>query len=400
MDVRTRRGRLPLTLVLGLFATACPRPPVDPTEGDGGAIEGRVGPVDFMRFVQDRPAIGGDWYDYDEAGGHVLTPFPHAYVVREGEGQDARYAAFRVISYYDPDSADSGRFTVGYSMFSDGAWSAEGEWLTSKNVKDDGAVCLDLFTRTEPDCAGAGWQVLLRAYPFLAREGPIVVNRPGVFVRSVEGIPGAGAVHVATLDGRTSLSGLPDPRGIADLDDGDAPGWESASWDLSRFAPNLPRRGMALGARFVDDGFTERGDRYLLLNARRSLVRFEVQPVVDGDVEAGLAFTFTKAAVELRDNTVPEEVSAPVSAVVEMPGPGERVLLTFESDTLVPPSSDLEGGAPPHIPPKESRWDLALERRSDGAPRLVLSPGSAVFNATALSPEPPASLEDIAPPLE
>lgn len=395
-----RRAVGAIAIGVGLMITGCPRPPVGPFVGDAGPIAGRVGPIDFMKFVQDRPAIGGDWYAYDEAGGHVLTPLPHAYVVKDGDDGSERYAAFRVVSYYDPDTADSGRFTIATSVYDGGAWTAEDERLTSRNVKDEGAVCLDLFAGTERDCAGADWQVVLRAFPFLAREGPIVVNRPGVFVRSIAGLPEAGSVRVATLDGRQSLAGLPDPRGIPDLVDGDAPGWDSASWDLARFAPNLPRRGMALGARFVDDGFVGRDDRYLLVNARRSLVRFEVRPVADGDVEAGLSFAWSKLPVDLRDNTIEDTKAEERTAVVEMPAPGERALLSFESETLQPPAAEVSGGVPPHIPPKESRWDLALERDGDGTPRLVLSPGAALYNATALSSAPPASLDEAAPPLK
>lgn len=391
------RPDLLVALVFAPLAAACPLTSGGGGGGGGTGKEERIGPIDFMRFVQDQPAVGGDWYAYDEEGGHVLTPLAHAYVIREGSEETARYAALRIVSYYDPDTAESGRFTVSTSTWA-GAWSDEEPWVTRKNVKTDGPVCLDLFARLERPCEGDAWQVMLRAYRFLAREGPIVVNQPGLFVRSAVGLPEAGDVKVATLTDRSTLSGLPNPTTLDEHRDAPPTSWESIEWSRDAFASDLPLAGMALGERFVDEGFVGRDDRYLLLNAPRSLVRFEVRPKVDGDVESGLSFTFTKVKLEIGDNTIPKAVPPAHEVSVAMPPLGQTTFLSFEEDALVLSGAALDGTALPHLVPVESRWDLALRRTFDGRALLLLSPGAALYNATALAPEPPASLEETLPP--
>src|SRR5690606_12325517 len=102
-----------------------------------------------------------------------------------------------------------------------------------------------------------------------------------------------------------------------------------------RYAVDLPERGMAIGARFVGDGFTATGDVWFLLNARRSLVRFQVRPTTEGAPEEGLTFSFSRATVDIADDTVPLEVAAPVERHVELPAAGERRYLSFEEDALV-----------------------------------------------------------------
>jgi hypothetical protein len=374
-----QRSAIHVVVLASVFAlAACPGPSGGGDAGPGGE---RSGSIDFMQFVQDRPAVGGDWYDYDEEGGHVLTPFPHAYLVREGSGGDARYAALRIVTYYDPDTADSGRFTVSTTTW-DGSWGNESEWLTSKNIKEEGPLCLELFSSAENDCAGSDWQVQLRAYSFLAREGPIVVTRPGLFVRSAAGLAAAGDVAVATVDNTSNLSGLPAPATLADLVDGDAANFASTEWSYGNYAVNLPRAGMAIGRRFVDAGFVGNDHVWVLLNARRSVVRFVVEPLADGDTEAGLRFTFTRAPLDLLDNTIPLEASEPLSVNVDVPAAGEETLLWFEADDLAP-DPDAEATLP-HLPPRESGWDLRLRRADDGEVQLLVSPGAAVYNATAL----------------
>ncbi len=362
-----------VVVVLGGALACVPTPPSD----DAGPGEARTGPIDFLRMVHDRPAVGGDWYDYDEAGGHIIAPLPQVYVLREGHDEGARYAALRVVSYYDPDTADSGRFTIALRAYDGAAWLPETEWLTSRSVKDGGPLCLDLFSKSEPDCASALWQVQLRATRWLALEGPIVVARPSLQVRSAHGLAGAGDVVIATLAERPSLSGLPQPTSIEDLDDGRQSSWSSSEWDRARYAPDLPERGMAVGARFVDDGFVGNGDVWALLNARRSLVRFQVRPASDGDPDAGLVFTFNKVAVDISDDTIPLEVPASRDVSVPVPGVGARTYLSFEADDLV-----TEAGAGLHDVPAENQWDLAVVRADDGVVRLVVSAGAAVYNLT------------------
>lgn len=369
-----RSARLAVVLVVATSGALACIP--TPTGGDAGPSGPRSGPLDFLAMVHDRPAIGGDWYLYDEAGGHIIEPLPRVYLLREGSGGDARYAALRVVSYYDPGNAESGRFTLAYRVY-DGGWQPEQEWLTPRNVKDDGAFCLDLFAKAERDCASDAWQLQLRATRWLALEGPIVVARPSVHVRSTHGIAAAGDVLVATLE-QEALSGLPNPSTLPVLDDGPQASWSGSDWDRARYAPDLPERGMAVGARFLDEGFTASGDVWLLLNARRSLLRFTVKPVTDGVLDDGLAFTFSKVPVDISDDTIPLDAPAAEERLVPVPAAGERAWLSFEEPELVVAH---EGGL--HEIPAENGWDLALVRADDGSLRLQVSPGAAVYNATA-----------------
>lgn len=374
-----------LFVVVTSGALACiPVPPASDA-GPGGP---RSAPIDFLSFVHDRPAIGGDWYDYDEAGGHLIEPLPRVYLVQEGLEPDARYLALRVASYYDPNTAESGRFTLAYRRYT-GGWSAEEEWLTPRNVKDDGPLCVDLFAKAERDCASDAWQLQLRAARWLALEGPIVVARPTLRVRSAHGLSAAGDVLVATLQ-RETLASLPAPA-LAVLDDGPQPSWTDTDWDRTRYAVDLPERGMAIGARFVGDGFTATGDVWFLLNARRSLVRFQVRPTTEGAPEEGLTLSFSRATVDIADDTVPLEVAAPVERHVELPAAGERRYLSFEEDALV-----VEHAGALHEVPEENQWDLALVRADDGAVRVLLSAGAAVYNASAR--DGATTLEDAALP--
>jgi hypothetical protein len=380
---------LPLSL-LALVACAPARP-----DRDAGSVGDRRGPIDFLKFVQDRPAVGGDWYQYNEEAGHVLTPFEHVYVTRTAGCGDACYAALRVVTYYDSQTAESGRFTLRYRTW-DGAWSDESEWVSSKNIKSEGPVCFDFVATNEVDCALGGWQVQLRAYSFLAREGPIVVNRPGLFVHSFDGFPNAGDVRVATLVDRSTLDALPDPTGIVELDDRPPSTWTSTAWDLTAFAPNLPQAGMILGDRAFGEGFVATGDALLLENAQRRLSRFVIAPVTEGAVDDGVVVTHAGLDLDLADNTVAREWPDAQDVTVDAPALGEMTLLSFEEAELVV-TPDAEATLP-HVPPRESGWDLALVRVTADHLRVVLSPGSALYNATQI--DQVTSLEDAHPPLE
>lgn len=340
--------------------------------------------------MHDRPAVGGDWYEYDEDGGHLIAPYPHVYVVRDGAEDAARYVAVRIVSYYDPATADSGRFTLAYRVY-DGGWASEQEWTTPKNVKEEGALCLDLFTKSERDCGTDLWQLKLHATRWLALEGPIVVARPTLGFRSALDVATAGDVRVATLDGRDSLAGLPSPSSISVLADGPQTSWTDTEWDRASYAVDLPERGMAVGARFVAAGFTTNDDVWLLQNARRSLVRFQVRPVTEGDLAAGLTFTYNKVTVDLLDDTAPAEVPESREVTVDVPGAGERTYVSFEEDELV---VDVTGAF--HEVPAENTWDLALLRSNDGALRVLLSPGAAAYNATQR--DGAVTLDDAMPP--
>lgn len=374
------------SLALGILVlSGCPRPPVDGPL-DGGTEAGRLA-VNFLAFAQDRPAVGGDWYLYQEEAGHLLEPFDHVYVVKSGPEGTPNFGALRLVSYYDPDNAESGRFTVRTAEWGGTTWNATESILLQKNIKSDGPACLDLHGPSlETNCADDSWQVVLRAYPFLAREGPIVVTRPGVFVRSVAGVPDAGRARIATLDNTTTLDGLPDPATIDELNDAVPEEWGPPSYDLGNFAPNLPLAGMAIGPRFVDDEFGAREDVFFLVNAVRHMIRFQVRPNVDGVPEPGLRFTWSNDEVDLDDNTIAEKPSDRLMVDIPIPEVGETIFLSFEAPDLVMDDEFLSDAQLPHFPPNERRWDLALTQPTDGDVRLVLSPSAAVYNASARDP--------------
>jgi hypothetical protein len=358
---------------------ACERPPILPTD-KGPVDEGRYGPVDFPSFLQDRPAVGGDWYLYDEEAGHLLTPFEQAYVLREGTGPATRYAAVRIYTYYDPNTADSGTFTIGYATFDDtGGWSDESEWFTAHDIKRDGPICLDLFTESDVACTTSSWQAQFRIYPFMALEGPIVVARPGLFVRSAEG-QDRGDVHVATVF-NPDLTALPDPRDIADFEDTVAPDWDFVSWDTGRFAVNLPQAGMALGSRAFGGGFTSTGDILFLATPRRQIVRMTLSPTVDGERDSGFDVTFSAVDIDLSDNTIPDAFPPAVTSHVSTLAGG---YLKFDSDEGVIERIETSDAVPPHLPELENRWDLELVITDAGNLRLLVSPGGAIYNATVI----------------
>ncbi len=372
------------TVLLG-SAAACERPPVDGTV-DGGAGEGRLA-VNFLAFAQDRPAVGGDWYLYKEEAGHLLEPFDHVYVVKSGPAGTPSYGAVRLVSYYDPDTAESGRFTVRTGRWDGATWETTEAILLQKNIKSDGPSCLDLEgPALEVNCADNTWQVMLRAYPFLAREGPIVVTRPGLFVRSTAATDVDGRAKIATVDGSTTIDSLPDPSTIEDLDDGARTDWGPVSYNLGQYAANLPLKGMAVGTRFVNDGFGARDDVFFLVNAVRSMVRFQVRPNVDGVVEPGLQLTWSNDEIDLDDNTISDTPSDRLMADIPIPDVGETIFLSFEEPDLVMDAQYLADAQLPHLPPNERRWDLALTQPTEGDVRLVLSPSAAIYNASDADP--------------
>lgn len=393
-------GFRPSALLLAL-ATALALAPAcagsSGTGGDGdGDGDGPVGPIDFPLFVQDRHAIGGDWYLYDEEGGHALTPFDHAYLFEDRSGDEVRYGAVRIDTYYDTDTAESGVFTFRFKTWNGTAWSGETEHVSSKNIKSAGPVCFDLFAGAEVDCAGTSWQLTFRIYRFLVRTGPIVVARPGLFLRQAPLVDGGAPIRAATLETTTGLESLPDPTTVPALDDVAPAGWGDPGYDLARWAPNLPEAGRVLGARFVDDGFAARPDVYFLLNAGNTLFRFTVVPVADGDPSAGLSFTVTGQDVDRQARTVPAEVPEARTVTVAAPAAGAMTFIDLDAADLALPASLLADIDPPDHAPAENEWELALEWQGDRL-ELLVSSGAALYNATALDDE--EVLMEATPPL-
>lgn len=366
--------------------------------GGGPSGDGTLGPVALERFQQDRYAIGAKWFQYSPEG-HVLTPYPDAYVLRLGDEDPPRYVALRILSYYDRSTGESGLFTLALAEWDGSAWGAEEEWVTPRNVKAGGPLCVDVLARKERDCGGTDWHLNLRTFSSLSTLSQIVVNNAGVFLRSHPGAD-AGQVHVAKLAGQETLSGLPAPSSLRDLDDGPRSSWQDSDWDFSRFAANVPERGLLLGRRFVDEGFRGRDDVYFLVNGRFTLARFTVRPTVEGDPETGLTFTLSTVPIE-RGETSITTLDVDVRTV-EVPAPpvGEVRYLSFDREDLLADPARVGEARWPHEPPPGLFWDLALERLEDGALRFMLSPASGLLNGTdLLGAEAMSPFEDAWPPL-
>ncbi len=365
-------------------AAGCERPPVGPPPTEPPQ-EGRVGPVAFETFVQDRPAIAGKWYDYNPDG-HTLDPKPQAWIVRDTDPDTgaARFASFRVVSIYDADTADSGVFTLATATWDGAAWGAESSWTASKNIKLEGPVCLDLFGDVEADCASDAWQVRFAIFQYFSPLAGIAVADPGIFVRSVDGTDAFGDVRIAREDGVTALADLPDPSALGNLEDAPPPAYDGTDWDFGKLGPDLPRAGMALGSRFVDDGFTGRDDVWWLMSFRYELARLQVRPVADGDPSKGLRFTFASVAMERSDSSIPDTFPEAHSVDVPLPAVGDASWLTLTTPDLQLAAADLDGASYPFAPPKTTRWDFAIERPADGDVRLLLSPSACTLNATQL----------------
>lgn len=370
-----------LAIALAAAGVGCPRPPVGPPPPPP-PDEDRTGPLAAEVCIQDRPAISGKWYDYDPDG-HTLTPKPQAWILRDRSTDPARFLALRIVSVYETDAAESGRFTFGVASWDGAAWSGENEWVTPRNMKD-ADLCLDVFAQSEVACDGDAWHLRLAEFQYLSPMSGFAAQNLGVFSRSWAGRPELGDVRLARLDDVTSLAGLPDPTTLGELADGPATSWESTDWAFQQLATDLPEAGMALGRRFVDAGLVGRDDVYFMLTTRYDLVRFTVRPITDGDADAGLRFSFAAIPVEFEDYSMPADIPAPTDVEVAMPAPGSASWLTFKEPTLLPSADDLAGAAFPFLPPRSSRFDLAVERLPDGEVRLLLSPGSCVINGTQL----------------
>jgi hypothetical protein len=367
---------VPLALALGCPGTG------STGDGDGdGDGDDTFGPIAFEDFVQDRPAVGGDWYLYDEAGGHVLTPYAQAYLVREMTADAPRYAAVKIDSYYDPDTAESGTFTFQVKTW-DGAWSAATEHVTHNIKSDDGPYCFDAFAAAEVDCEGTAWQFNFRIYKFLVRTGPIVVARPGLFARQAPLVDDGPPVFLATLETDNGLDGLPNPTTVDDLDDGPPLDWGDPTYTYANWTPNLPTAGRVLGPRWVDDGHVGRPDVYFLLDAQTNLVRFTITPVTDGDRSSDIHFTFSTVAVERNERTIPSEVPEPTEVDVPPPAAGQMLFVDFDAGDLRLSNAELEGSDPPDLVPDEGSWQLALEGFADRV-EVRVSSGAILYNATA-----------------
>ena len=284
---------------------------------------------------------------------------------------------------YEPDAVESGRFTFGIASWDGAAWSTEEEWLTPRNMKDED-LCLDVFARTEIPCADTTWQLRLAEFQYLSPLSGFSAQNLGLFARGWAGRADLGDVRLARLDDVPALAALPDPTPLAELADAPAASWQTTDWAFEQLAPDLPEAGMALGRRFVDDGFVGRDDVYFMLATRYDVVRFTVRPITDGDPGAGLRIAFATIQVEFDDMSMPKAIPEPTEVDVAMPEPGAVTWLTFKEPTLLSPADDVADAVYPFVRPKSSRFDLAVERLPDGTARLLMSPGTCVINASQL----------------
>ncbi len=393
--------RTAVVLLVGAAAACAPTGvrPEDPDAGPGG--DGRTGPVAIdASWLQDRYAVMGRWYDYESVS-HLITPRPYSWILAEGQGDAARYAAFRIVSYYDENTSEPGLITLALSTWNGASFDAEQEWTASANIKTtDEPLCVDVFARVEVDCTGTTWQLMLRMYKDMAPLSVIVIKDPGIFLRSWSGRPDLGDVRVARFD-ITDLSVLPAPSTIAALvEEPAADDWVTTDWDFGAFATNLPQNGMVLGDRFVDEGFVARDDTYFFANGRFTISKLTVKPQADGDVSAGLVFRVGGSALVREDFSI-EEFPALRDVDVAMPAVGEIVYLSFEQEDLLAPAADTADSSWPFLPPDGSRWDLALERVDDDTARLIVSPAAAVWDSRPYlcDPTDPPPPDDLPPPV-
>lgn len=380
--LRALRGALGALALLGLGACG------PGGDGEPEIPEGAFG-IDLSTFVGDQRAIAAGWYDYD-FDSHILTPFPQSYVVVDTSEGAPRYAAFRVLTYYDEATAESGHFSLAVSTWSSG-WAAATEWSSASSIRTGGAVCLDLFTLEEPACDGAGWQLQLRVFPLLVPEVSLVVGNPGIFLRSVAGHPELDEVRAATLD-VDDLTGLPDPTTLAELDDGPSPAWDDVHWDRGALAPNLPERGMVVG-RALADRAEAPAHVLFLLTASLDLVRFSIEAGADPDtfqVTSSVAERHVRSGLHL-------PFGPPRTVTLAAPSEGGLVYLSFADDDLVAYGGEVPV-ADQLTPPFEDGWDCALER-VEGALRLVLSPSALAHDLTAAGGGDVTSFDDAMPPL-
>ncbi len=340
------------------------------------------GPIDFTAFGQDRHAVGGDWYAYNEAAGHVLTPFEQAYIIRDDRVDDpSAFAAVSLSSYYDPDTAESGVFTFSYAVWDGADWGAPTE-VATPNIKSDGPYCIDLFAGAERDCGtDDSWQMQLRIYRFFVQTGPLVVARPGLFLNQVDDGTGDPVVYAATYETTLGLSDLPDPTGLDDLATLTPADFDDPTFDYARFAADLPTAGRVLGTRFAGPGFTALDDVFFVQDGLERFVTMQIAPASDGDPSAGIDVTYTIRTLDAGEKTIPTDEVEAETVTVPMPDPGEVQYVSFATADLEVEASAMAAARPPNVPPTENTWSFALEW--DGPdPSIRLSSAAALYNAT------------------
>lgn len=337
------------TLCLSAGGVACPRPPVTLPPDDTVAL----GEIDLPTYLQDRPAIGGKWYDYT-VDGHLLEPKDEAWIVDDGDGG---HHGFTIVSAYDDDTGDTGIFTLDVVHREGAAWSAPETFVTTTNIKDGAPTCLALAALQEMACSEVGWDLRFVLQSRLSVFAGFAVAEPAVFF--------AADVRVARQDG-VALADLADPATLAALDDGDAD-YQSTEWNYGAFAKDLPLRGRALGALSRVGG-----QSWSVVDGGRGLVEFSLAPV---DATT-LRFRLRRQPIDIEDFTAPEDLGEFREVDVDITT--LPVFLSFSQDNLLSLPEKLASSLWPQQPPFARDYDIVIDGGDGDEPTLLLSPASAV----------------------
>lgn len=339
-------------LLAGL-ATGCERPPVG--GGTVGVGAERV-VVDLSTFLQDRPAIGGKWYDYG-VDGHILEPKPQAWIVKS-EVVGSAIHAFKISSIYDDDTGETGVFTLQVVTRGNTGWSEPQTFVAPANVKDGAPVCVDLSILSGVACTDVGWHLRFTLQNRLSVFAGFAVAEPAVFL--------ADGVVAARVDGLSSLAALPDPATLQDLDD--EPVFATTDWDFSRYATDLPVAGRTLGSlpRAIDGAWA-------FVDVNFAFVRFAVVEVDSST----LRFSVQRQPIEREDFSRPRDLGAVSDVDVDI---GTLPLfISFAAPDLLTPATDMVGSNWPLQPPFAKRYDLVVDD-IDGVVQLLLSPAAAALH--------------------
>jgi len=352
--------------VLGVlaFMTACERPPVGAPGPDD--VEGRV-VVDLPLFQQDRPAIGGKWYEYS-VDGHVLEPKDEAWIVRVDDGAGGTaHVAFRIASIYDDNTGESGVFHLDVAAHDGAVWGASARFVATTNVKT-ASSCVDLVAAAAGAAAeracddAAPWHLRLVSQSRLSVFAGIAVAEPAIYLH--------GAARAARVDG-VGLSALPAPSSLADLNDG--PSALSTDWAFASFAPDLPEAGQAVGDidRLVGQ------DLWLFSSG------FRLAHVIAARDGASLTLSASVREVDTADQSVDAADPTAADLVVDLGALPVYLAVTDAGLATVDAANHGVSGA--LRPGNSRRWDLAVVDDVAGVvgPRVILSPGAAALDILA-----------------
>ncbi len=363
MPQMLRVSVLVAALLAGLCVAACERPPV---AGPPAVVDDDRVLLDLPSFLQDRPAIGGKWYDYS-VDGHVLEPKSEAWILKDDvdtSGAPAPEAintfGFRIASVYDDDSGETGLFTLEVVRREGAVWTDSELFTAPANVKDGAPVCVDLGSKSGIDCDDDGWQLRFTLQSRLSVFAAFAVAEPAVFL--------ADGVLVARVDGLSSLSELPDPATLQTLDD--EPAFDSSDWDFSRYAADLPVPGRVLGSLARAEAVP-----WDFVSADFALVRWSVARVDDDT----LRFSLQQQPIGREDLTIPKDLGDSVDVDVNVGA--LPVFVSFSAADLLTPAADLAGSSWPLQPPFAKRYDLVIEDDAGtGELQLLLSPATAALH--------------------